>query len=185
MLQQKLYQERTECTEFKQHSTWKHTVSSKEKCTKLCTPSQHYMALPTSKIIQVLKSKSMSCQKSKMMELRERCGLGIGGARREIRRNIYQKLCLPLATYSQVPIYQGSGDQQVKLGWPICRSWSFSCHQLEGQNRKRTVIVGQALLAGGWNPKHFCKYPKAEAVNLTAKITALWEKLFLFFKKKK
>lgn len=181
MLQQKLYQERTECTEFKQNSTWKRTGSSKEKCTKLCTSNQHYTALPTSKIIQVLKSKSMSCQKSEMMELRERWGLGIGGARREIRRNIYQKLCLPLATYSQVPIYQGSGDQQVKLGClQVLELLLSPARRLEQEKD----IVGQALPAGGWNPKRFCKYPKAEAVNLTAKITALWEKLFLFLKKK-
>lgn len=35
--------------------------------------------------------------------------------------------------------------------------------------KEKGMLVGQSLPAGGWNPKHFHRYPKAEAVNLRAK----------------
>lgn len=45
----------------------------------------------------------------------------------------------------------------------------------------KEALVGQDLPAGGQDPKPFCRYPKAEAVNLMAKSTALWGKWFLLF----
>lgn len=45
---------------------------------------------------------NVSCLKPQMMEIRQSwgLGLGLGGARRETRTNIYQKESLVLATHS-------------------------------------------------------------------------------------
>ena len=43
------------------------------------------------------------------------------------------------------------------FGASLVTSW-------KGRKRKG-VLVGQALPAGGWDPKHFCRYPKAEGKN--------------------
>lgn len=111
MLQQKLYQKR-ECTEFKQKSTWKCTVASQENHTifRISSLALHGTChLQNNPSPQKYVLTNASCLKFRMMQIRQSWGLGLGGARREIRTNIYQKRSLLSAT----PVL-GTWDQKVK-----------------------------------------------------------------------
>ena len=117
-MQQKLYQKRTECTDFKKNSIRKHTATPQKKYTKHRILRQHCTVLPISKIIQAMQSKSLPTYVQQYSTVEQT----------SIRKSSL------LSTRFQLFIYQDSCNQPVLYGF-----WSFFSHWLEHKKRKRST----------------------------------------------